>query len=329
MKNEQLLEAIGGIRDEWIDEAHSKFRRGYRFPVILAAVLLCMALAVSGLAAADVGPAYELLYAVSPNLAQRLKPVRLSCVDNGIEMEVISAEIDGDTARIFVGLRDLEGDRVDATCDLYDSYDINLPAEMMVGTCAFASFDEETQTALFLVELSCGDGKQIRGDKITFSVREFLTGREEYLGEVDVPLENIAQNPEMTKDFIVRGYGQLENGDHGFDEVMVSDGEILRPTEHVAITAMGRVDGMLRIQVYYENMSETDNHGNLFFVDERGSEIHPKHSVSFWAEDYSSSFDEYVFDISPEELRHCTLSGYFSTALELHKGDWEVTFPLN
>ena len=153
MKSENLLSAIGEIREDWIGDARKTGHGRHKFFAVFAAVIMCAALAVSGLAAADVEGVYEFLYAVSPDIAQRLKPVRMSCVDNGIELEVISAEASGDTARIFVGLRDTEGDRVDGTCDLYDSYAINLPSDMSAG-CSFFEFDEDTGTALFLVEIT-------------------------------------------------------------------------------------------------------------------------------------------------------------------------------
>ena len=176
MKTETLFEAIGDIWEDWIDDAHANGRRRRRFPAIAAAILMCMTLTVSALAVTDSEIFYDVLYAVNPSIAQRLKPVQLSCVDNGIELTVVSADVDGDTASVYIGLRDLEGDRIDETCDLYDSYGIHMPSDM-VGTCSFSHFDEETKTALFLVEISRGDGKKIRGDKLTFTLREFLSGK--------------------------------------------------------------------------------------------------------------------------------------------------------
>lgn len=330
MKTENLLNAIGDIREDWIDNARKPHSGWRKFQVIVAAVILCMVLAVSGLAAADVDGVYEFLYAVSPDIAQTLKPVRMSCVDNGIELEVISAEVSGDTARIFIGLRDLEGDRVDDTCDLYDSYEINLPSDMIAG-CSFAEYDEATDTALFLVEITRGDGKPIKNDKITFSLGCFLSGKREYKGPVDLDLSAIPENPEMTKDFISRGYGASSKEDfEKFDmnTVMVQQGALCEPVEGITVTAVGYVDGSLRIQTHYENILKTENHGYVFFKDKDGREIFDVQSISFWDEDVTGSYDEQEFDLSPEELENLTVCGYFRAADEMHSGDWEITFPV-
>ena len=94
--------------------------------LIAAAICLCLVLTVPVLAA-SVGPVYELIYLVSPSAAQFFVPVQKSDTNNGVKMEVVSADIRGDTARIYITMQDLIGDRVDETIDLYDSYDIRLP----------------------------------------------------------------------------------------------------------------------------------------------------------------------------------------------------------
>ena len=57
---------------------------------------LCFSVSVSALAACDNEAAYELIYSVSPLLAQKLKPVHVSCEDNGIKMEVVACGIRGE-----------------------------------------------------------------------------------------------------------------------------------------------------------------------------------------------------------------------------------------
>ena len=64
------------------------------------------------LAAADVDLAYDILYAVSPQTAQGLKPVRMACEDNGIRMEVIAADFRDNKAQILISMQDLAGDKL-------------------------------------------------------------------------------------------------------------------------------------------------------------------------------------------------------------------------
>ena len=117
MNRELLSDALGGIDERHIAEASAarprKTFRLRRVAAVALAAALCLMLALPVLASAD--GSYELLYTVAPALAQRLKPVQLTCEDNGIQMEVVAASVEGDTAEAYIALRDLEGDST-GTC---------------------------------------------------------------------------------------------------------------------------------------------------------------------------------------------------------------------
>lgn len=51
-------------------------------------------------------------------------------------------------------------------------------------------------------------------------------------------------------------------------------------------------------------------------------------SVSFWDAEKSGSYEEYIFDVSPDEIINYELHGYFWTCNTLTEGHWQVTFPL-
>ena len=117
MNAETLLNAIGEIDDSLIADAYTKHRPRVvvrHFVVLVAALVMVMTLGVSALAAADVAVAYDLLYSLFPAYAQQLKPVRMSCVDNGIEMEVVSADVRGNEADVLISLRDLSTEKMNA-----------------------------------------------------------------------------------------------------------------------------------------------------------------------------------------------------------------------
>lgn len=331
LNNDALLDAIGSVREDYIAEADaSPTRRIRKFPVVLAAVLLCMALTVSALAAADVEPVYNFLYALSPELALTLKPVRMSCVDNGIELEVISADVEGDTARIFLGLRDLEGNRVDETTDLFDSYRIHMSSDL-VATCSFAAYDPVTGQAQFLVEITRGDGKPIRKDKITFSMDRFISGKQEFVGPLELDLSSAEMQPATQTDVIPRGYGWTDESYADFTlEKYLLPSELLSPMEDISITGMGWVDGYLHIQTHYADILKTDAHGGVYLKDASGNNICDVFEVSFWDKDNSgSSYSEQIFDITPEEAADCRLFGQFYSADMLTEGHWEITFSLD
>lgn len=301
--------------------------------IALAAVLVCLALTVPAFAmpalAAD-PDGYALLYSISPAAAQFFKPVNRSDEDNGILLTVDSVYLHSDTVEIYVSLQDLTGDRLDETTDLFDSYRINRGFDCS-ATCSRVGYDAQTRTARFLISITSFDGQDIEGDKLTFSLNRLLTGKTETEGAVTGLDLAAAQAEPATQRVEWRGGSGIATETDGSTAetrtALVPTGTLAAPAPGVAITAMGYVDGLLHIQVLYENILETDNHGQLWL--ENGVEkLECLGSLSFFAENGSDSFEEYVFDVSPAQLADCTLYGSFVTADTLIEGNWEITFPL-
>lgn len=72
----------------------------------------------------------------------------------------------------------LSGGSVDETTDLFDSWSFHLPFDQ-TGRCERVGWDEETGTVTFLCTTQTLDGSPIpQGGKMTFSVRQLLTGKE-------------------------------------------------------------------------------------------------------------------------------------------------------
>ena len=174
--------------------------------LIAAAICLCLVLTVPVLAA-SVEPVYELIYLVSPSAAQFFVPVQKSDTNNGIKMEVVSADIRGDTARIYITMQDLIGDRVDETIDLYNSYDIRLPIDG-TGFCGKVGYDPNTRTETFLITIKT-DGQKIAGKKITFSVGMFLSDKHVY-DDIQIPVDlcTVSQNPKTQTVEVFGGGGE-------------------------------------------------------------------------------------------------------------------------
>ena len=161
MTRRNISDAISNISNRYIEEA-ADFqigKKGVRKHFIMrravaaaATIMLVFTMSVPALAAADYEPAYNLLYKVSPTIAQKLKPVRMSCEDNGIKFEVISAYVEGSEAKIFISAQDIDGDKIDETTDLFDSYSINTPFDCS-SSCENISYDTKTKTATFLISI--------------------------------------------------------------------------------------------------------------------------------------------------------------------------------
>ena len=63
----------------------------------------------------------------------------------------------------------------------------------------------------------------------------------------------------------------------------------------VSLTGFGLVDGTLHIQIKYDDILNTDNHGRVWLKGRDGSVIQSENTVSFWAENQKDSYYEYIF----------------------------------
>ena len=339
MTRRNISDAISNISNRHIEEA-ADFqigKEGVRKHFIMrravaaaATIMLVFTMSVPALAAADYEPAYNLLYKVSPTIAQKLKPVRMSCEDNGIKFEVISAYVEGSEAKIFISAQDIDGDKIDETTDLFDSYSINTPFDCS-SSCENISYDTKTKTATFLISISQWNEQDIIGEKITFRVREMLSNKQEYdMVLSDLDMNNISTAPEtVTPTHIFGGsgtnYSEVENN----FRALKATGILYSPVEGVDITAMGYVDGDLHIQVRYENVLKTDNHGYIYFQNNEGEKITCNANVEFSTDsEYQERYVEYIYDLSDIELAEYDAYGYFVTSDTLITGNWSVTFPL-
>ena len=97
----------------------------------------------------------------------------------------------------------------------------------------------------------------------------------------------------------------------------------------VEVTAYGFVDGKLHIQTHYENIQDYDNHGEIYLVNPDGERILCAVKVSFWDEEGTGSYDEFIFDAGEaDDLSGYSAEGYFVTCDERCEGSWSVTFPI-
>lgn len=86
---------------------------------------------------------------------------------------------------------------MDETTDLFDSWSFHLPFDQS-GRCERLSWDADTGTVTFLCTVQTMDGSPIPiGSKMTFSVRQLLTGKETLENAVvDLDLADFAQETE-------------------------------------------------------------------------------------------------------------------------------------
>ena len=340
MDEEQLNRAVRGIRmpedarqrllRRLNEERPRRVVRVSKRPA-LAAVAACLALALSLPAfAANVEPVYSLLYRASPAAAQYLQPVRERDEDNGIRMEVVSAAVQGDTAEVWVSLQDLAGSRVDATTDLFDSYSIRSPVDQSAH-CELAGYEEATGTALFRVQITRTDGKSWQGEKVTFSLKKFLSRRAAY-EQVDIPLDltRLPQNA-ATMAVSFSGYvGPEGERPETFDVLVPEEGQQDVPVEGFSLTGAAWAADGLHIQLAVKNRQQNDNNGEVYLLGPDGEKQYYDFLCYFRQGEGESRVDymEYVFSGTPQTLADCRLAGDFFTAGLLTEGSWKVTFRL-
>lgn len=324
--------------------------------IILKPAIAMMILVVSfcsvPVLAAKVPNVYELMYLVSPKVAQFFMPVQKSCEENGIKMEVVSTYIHDNEVKLYITLQDLIGDRIDETTDLNDSYSINKAFKSSTGDCQKIGYDKETKTAIFMITIKDIENKKIEGEKITFTVENFMSHKDSWK-DIKLPLsfEEINNNKEIMQ-VVLTGFSSAEEKYmyQGLNEisnaVIVPESNIDFGVTDMKITGIGYIDNKLHIQVSAKNNLEIDNHGEIYLKnnitnDEKKSNynLHFVLGQNGDKREYSSEYlkstnknridyTEYVFDISKDELKDYSIYGDFVASALYLEGKWQVTFPL-
>ncbi len=335
MNRDQLIEAIGMIEPQKIVNAqapgkHRSVLRLRRIIALAATLTICFLFSIQVLAT---GPLYPMAFALSPALTQALKPVKRSCEDNGIRMEVVKAAVYENEMAVYLTLQDLtDQGRIDGSTDLFDSYRINRPFDSTASCCRL-SFDETTGIATFLVTISQWGEQKIGGKKITFSLREFLSKKTYFDGELtDIDLAGLKEETETQKIDGLRGGGGIDfksfyENQHKINYLIPLENGLLKPTDGVTITNAGFIDGKLHVQLHFDDIIHYDNHGYVELIDRDGN-IAECHHLSFWDEDHGGAYDELIFEISPDEIENYRMYGHFVTCKNNTKGNWQVTFQI-
>lgn len=341
MNAEILFNEIGLINGKFIIEADTEIlnlnlkskKRKWRILMSSAVSILLVICIFTVMPVLAANPAiYEIIYSISPGIAQYFVPIQESCEDNGIKMEVVSVYIHENIAEIYVTLQDLTENRIDETTDLFNSYSINRSFSS-IDICERVGFETDTKTATFLISIIKDGNRKITEDKITFSVRQFISGKKVYDNiPLTVDLSNISNDPNtMPMSF---KYGGGFSGDMSLFEdnpiVLTPSAPFNFDVDGIEISSIGYIDDMLHIQTVVKNYFKNDNHGYFYFKDKKGNEINYIYTVGFneYQDGERIRYSEYVFDIPQSELDQYEIYGYFVTSDSFTEGNWRVTFPL-
>lgn len=310
-------------------------KRIWRPVLTLAAVLILCLGGFSALAASDEAT-YQFLYQLSPRLAQSLKPVREACEDQGIRMEVVSVKLSDNTADIVVSLQDMEGDRLDETTDLFDSYSLNRPFGGSAG-CQMLGFDAKSRTVYFAIHMEEQGGTSIAGSKITFSIKRLLSQKTEVEDEV-IPLALDGLGDAEVQCVRLSGWGgdaddDISQAERAAYAVLASQGVLYELSGDMWVSAIGLVDGRLHVQMAVRDNLRSDNHGSFVLRSAEGVELQPDVTVRFNDAENQAvlgrvDYTEAVFDMPGGGMEEYeVLVDHVQSGLMI-EGDWQVTFRL-
>ena len=308
--------------------------------VFTAAVCLIFTCSLSAFAATI--PAFnDWIYTVTPKLAELLYPINKSAEDNGIKVTVLGAVNDNHNAAVYFTVQDTtDQNRVNEKLDLGDTCYIEGPYAFNIE---MLSYDEKTNTALFAMRGSGGEGLSNR--MTTFKISMLMSNKtthDWYDTGIDIAsLVNSNANSLPVSNFYYTGGSELPAGGLSVLEpdvmnILLGDG-----IDFVTISNIGFVDGKLHIQTKWK--TSFDNHGSLGLADENDVANGEANAISYnnyyfrTAEDSANCGNnrfakhiEYVFDVSRiEELSGCNLRAYLVEDGTFTEGKWKVNFRLS
>lgn len=308
-------------------------RKPLKIILAVAAALACVSTAV----AANQEAVLRVLYQIAPGMAEYLQPVGQVCEDRGVKLEVVSADVEGSTAKVYLSLTDITGSLFgDAAPDLYDSWHLDYPrwgraAPLSCG-CSTVDYDPSTRTATYFLQID-DLGGDVPAGAFKFSFNKLLIGKVE---QEDVPvtadLSAVMQNA-PTENHDINGLSasdiSLYETMHDYD-FLVPQGTLWQSENGVcALIAAGWRNGELHLHYRTDGSLTLDNHADFSTLHrEDGTELMCEYTVSYKDFDNDMDYTEYVFPMAYEDVAGCTLTGDIYTASDLMDGSWAVSFRL-
>lgn len=306
----------------------------------LAVACLSLMLCVPVMASAI--PSFgRFLAEINSSFESILQPIQLVCEDNGIKMEVVSAMNDSEMTVVYITLQDLEGDRVDETIDLYDSYKVT-------GGSAFTSevvnYNEDTKTATMRIQSN--GGENLSGKELKFSFTSFISGGRDINTSLDKAIfteslknESVEIVP-LSLDGISGGWGYLF--DNLNKNVELGNIDVLKPNEKniefpnvdfMHISNVGFINGKLHVQTNWSREG-INEHGSLYFTDNIGNKISIKETGVYFGVDesgnttYGRDYIEYIFDLDNINIEEINLNADLTYNKNHVEGNWETKFKI-
>lgn len=343
----QVMERIAGEQGESYGSERMGDRGGSlrnikgtkrRFQIIIAASL-CIVLLTGVCFAA------ELPQRLMSKMGILLEPIQQTCVFDGIELNVLGAARDEDSAEVYFTLRDLEGDRISEDTSVYD---FNLSKFGVVG-CIKDGYDPKTRTASFYLE---GDGgADLEGKKLELSVTLLVNGASDMklFGSEISPEELLDKQQQSSEKGKLIAADSAENAvdfwncqnqegvDHreaagdmsGMQLLPEGNMNVMIPgLDWASVSNVAYQDGWLHLQVKYDLEKKGENHGYFCLLNADGTEADNAVLNKPYVEP-QRELEEFIIRVEePEKLREMKLGGRFTEIKQEIKGEWKSVFRL-
>ena len=232
------------------------------FAFILAMILL-LAFAATAIAGSVNEDFNAWLYRIWPEAATALMPVDMSCENNGIRLEIISAVADGEELYITYSMEDLEKDRLNTECspvmyvDDARSYDWEASFEQPIR-------DEATGKIIFGEHFTYNGNITAADNVLNAHIHSFISHRQTALVDLFPYLEQFGS--EVKTATVPEGAGTLWRADvYAEQDVEKRSGSVpadtqvinpaysreIRLADTVFLSGIGMVDGRLHVQLHF------------------------------------------------------------------------------
>ena len=232
------------------------------FAFILAMILL-LAFAATAIAGSVNEDFNAWLYRIWPEAATTLMPVDMSCENNWIRLEIISAVADGEELYITYSMEDLEKDRLNTECSPFmyvddaRSYDWESSFEQPIR-------DEATGKIIFGEHFTYNGNITAADNVLNAHIHSFISHRQTALVDLFPYLEQFGS--EVKTATVPEGAGTLWRADvYAEQDVEKRSGSVpadtqvinpaysreIRLADTVFLSGIGMVDGRLHVQLHF------------------------------------------------------------------------------
>lgn len=308
-------------------------RRHPRRVVCIAAAAAMLTASLTPALAANVPAVYETIYAFSPAIAQRLKPVNQSCEVDGVRMEVVSAAIQDNVAEIYLTIQDVRGGRFGAEApDLDDSWTLRCPIGQSYH-CELVQYDPQSLTATYYLSITNREGESFPSQLYTFSLSRLRLEQQNSWVPLDVDLSNIPLDPPLERHTVFaigasNGFPSVYDRTDRSCTFIQPQQPLWQSKDGLFSLSAGYYDGQLHLQYTTKGWSE-DNSCGLLLTGPDGITVRSDYSAVYVDDETDTEYREYVYTMPYGDWMDCTITGSLITGVRILKGNWEVSFQLN